>query len=618
MSVISEQDKERVREASDIVEVMSADIPMRQKGRTFWCCCPFHEEKTPSCQVDPTTQRYYCFGCKENGDVFTYVMKRDDIDFPDAVRKLAERAGIQIQETGGQALPQGFKARLKEVCRETREFYHIQLMRGKSTQVGEARSYLGGRNLGGDVPKLWGLGFAPGHGQLVSHLRAKGFSDKEMIEANVAVSYDGKPVRDRFFDRIMFPICNEQGDCIAFGGRVVGSGEPKYLNSQDTPLFKKSQVLFGLGKAKASMAATGCAIVVEGYTDVISLHQAGLTNVVATLGTALTAQHIRLLSRHAGKRIVYLFDGDEAGMRAAERALEFVDGAMTPEMGKRQIELLACTLPDNLDPADFVAAHGTEALREQIDAAKPLIAFGIDRVLERYDLGSAEGRYAAFGEALQILAPIKDSILASEYAVSIAARLQMRENDAVERLSQLVPKRRYETDDAPAPAPDVQAAPPEPKPAISNQEANRRRFEAVFLGLLARNPSLALAFSESLAQIAWHVPLHAQVAELTLDILADDPQAQASAIITKITESLPASASLFVDRNRAGSPESQARYLADELAIGDTEDAIATFRAQMEDPALAPEEYEMLFQAVTSLQKSLAAERAKHIKTPEA
>ena len=179
------------------------------------------------------------------------------------------------------------------------------------------------------------------------HLKSLGFSAEDMVEANVATaSKQGRGLRDRFFDRIMFPIRDVEGDTIAFGGRVVGKGEPKYLNSQETPVFHKSQVLFGLDKAKAAMASTGVAVIVEGYTDVIVMHEAGVKNVVATLGTALTVQHIRTISRHAKRRIVYLFDGDEAGQRAADRAARFLDESMLPEAGRSKIDLCAVTLPD--------------------------------------------------------------------------------------------------------------------------------------------------------------------------------------------------------------------------------------------------------------------------------
>ena len=372
---ISSDDVQKVRDASDIVEVFSERVPLKQRGRDFWCCCPFHEENTPSCKVDPNTQLFYCFGCHKGGDVFKFIQEIEGLEFPDAVRRLAERAHIELQETGGRGPSQGEKARLKDVCRASQEFFHTQLMRGKSHEANEARMYLANRGFGGEVPKKWQLGFAPGRGELVSHLRSLGFTQKEMLDANVAVQRDNR-LSDRFYNRVMFPIFDEVGECIAFGGRVMGEGEPKYLNSQETPLFSKKRTLYGLDKAKSGITATGVASVVEGYTDVIALHEAGVTNVVATLGTALGQHHIRMISRHASKRIVYLFDGDEAGQRAADRALQFIGESMTESAGKRRIELVACTLPDNLDPADYVEKYGADALREQVDAAFPLISFG--------------------------------------------------------------------------------------------------------------------------------------------------------------------------------------------------------------------------------------------------
>ncbi len=442
MAGFSQEDIQHVREANDIVDVFSERMPLKQRGRDFWCCCPFHQEKTPSCKIDPNTQLWHCFGCGEGGDLFSFVMKMDGLDFPDAVRWLADRAHIEIEERGGRGLPRGQKARLQEICKEAAEFYHLQLMRSRDAGAASAREYLGSRGLGGEIPRKWKLGYAPGHGQLVSYLRSKGFHDNEMIQANVATAPRGRGgVRDRFYERVMFPIHDVRGGCIAFGGRVIGTGEPKYLNSQETPIFHKSEVLYGLDQAKTAITATGTAIVVEGYTDVIALHTAGVENAVATLGTALTRQHIREISRFASKRIVYLFDGDAAGQRAADRALQFIDYSMTPESGKMRVELLAVVLPDNLDPADFVAQRGAGQLREQVAQARPLLQFGIDRRLAAHSLDTPEGRSAAFVDALSVLAPIKDSLIANEYAVQIAGRVRVSETEALSRLAQLKPPR---------------------------------------------------------------------------------------------------------------------------------------------------------------------------------
>lgn len=611
---ISEEDIQKVREATDIVAVIGARTPVKQRGRDFWCCCPLHNEKTPSFKIDPALQLWHCFGCGEGGDVFGFLMKTEDLSFPDAVRKLAEQAHIEITETGRKAGPSsGYKARLKEVCKVTAEFYHTQLMRSPQQDAASARAYLAGRNMGGEVPKSWNLGFAPGRGALVRHLASLGYKPREMIDANVALERDGK-LRDRFYNRVMFPIFDVQGDCIAFGGRVIGKGEPKYLNSQETPLFHKSQVLYGLDKAKGAMAATGVAIVVEGYTDVIALHEAGVKNVVATLGTALTRQHIRVLSRHAQHRIVYLFDGDAAGQRAADRALGFIDDSMTPEAGKSQVELAAVTLPDNLDPAEFVAAHGADALRAHIDAAQPLLKYGIERRLAAFDLSRAEGRAAALASALSVLAPIKNSLLAKDYAIQIASRVRMREQDVLDELAKL-------PDSAPRSeeAGENRSRPPLQRTEerfLSQAEANRRTFEREFLGLLAKNPSIAMAHVDTLAQTQWHDGLCARVAECMLGVLAQSGASISAAdVITRIAETYPQAAGMLTGTAMTpeANPEELGNFLADELGIGDAEDAVAALRAQLSDPAnFSPEEYDMVFESVVGMQKDLVRRRETH------
>ncbi|MEG2934604.1 MAG: DNA primase [Gordonibacter sp.] len=625
--IISGEDIQKVREASDLVAVIGERSPVKQRGRDFWCCCPLHNEKTPSFKIDPVLQLWHCFGCNEGGDVFGFLMKTEDLTFPEAVRKLAERAHIDLVDTGGRGnVPNSRKARLKAVCAETAELYHTQLMRNPGEDVAAARSYLSSRGLGGDVPKTWQLGFAPGRGQLVRHLSAKGFKPDEMVEANVAMkAADGK-LRDRFYNRIMFPINDAQGECIAFGGRVVGKGEPKYLNSQETPLFHKSQVLYGLDKAKVAMASTGVAVVVEGYTDVIALHEAGVRNVVATLGTALTLRHIRLLSRHAQSTIVYLFDGDEAGQRAADRALGFIDDSMTPEAGRRKVELAAVTLPDNLDPADFVGARGADALQALIDAAQPLLKYGIDRRLARYDLSGAEGRARALTEALAVLAPIKDSLLAKDYAVQIASRVRAREEDVLEQLAQLQPERstdqRDGVDTASQNGGSAQTGDEATKqertsssPALSRPEVNRRRFEREFLSISAQHPEIALAHADALAQTQWHEQIHVTLAQSMLATLSADPAVSAAHVITEAGRVLPAAAGILTSGSMADAakPAMVAAFLVEELAIGDAEDAVAALRAQMADPAsLAPDEFEMLFQTASAMQKDLSRRRLAH------
>ncbi|MEG0027429.1 MAG: DNA primase [Raoultibacter sp.] len=610
MAGISEEDIRRVREASDLVAIVGERTPVRQRGRDFWCCCPFHDEKTPSCKIDPTTQLWHCFGCGEGGDVFSFIMKLDDIQFPDAVRLLADRANIQIRESGGKPqVARSYKARLKEICKQSALFYHTQLMRSSKKTASDARDYLSHRALGGSVPKTWELGFAPGSGVLVRHLRSLGFKDAEMIDANVAVKSDTRGVSDRFYNRIIFPIFDLQGDCIAFGGRVIGQGEPKYLNSQETPIFHKSEVLFGLDKAKASLTSTGIAVVVEGYTDVICLHEAGITNVVATLGTALTAQHIRTLSRHAKSRIIYLFDGDEAGQRAADRALGFIDTSMTPEAGRNKIELAAVTLPENLDPADFVAQQGADALRVLLDEAQPLLKYGIERRLARFDLTTAEGRNRAIAEALAVLAPIKDSLLAKDYAVQVAGWCRARESDVLAQLEQVVVR------PLPTERGIEQSAPNMAFLKLSEGERNRRRFERDFISLCACYPELGQRFAAALAQTRWHVKLHGILAQITLDIITQTPTISAAELIARAAETEPKAAQVLTSGSMTDevAPEVLASFLVEELAIGDQEDTIAALHEQLKAPEkLDAQEYEAIFESVVALQKDLTSLRRAH------
>ncbi len=559
------------------------------------------------------SQTWHCFGCGEGGDIITYVRKLDDVDFVDAVRFLARRAGIELSESPQASKAHSLKARLKAACSEAANYYHTLLMRSSDNSAAAARTYLGGRGLGGEVPDRWNLGYAPGHRKLVTHLRSLGFSDKELVDANLAVRGQ-QGVNDRFFNRVMFPINDSRGECIAFGGRVIGQGEPKYLNTGDTPIFHKSEVLYALDKAKARMASTGDAIVVEGYTDVIALHEVGFANVVATLGTSLTRQHIRLLSHHAKKRIIYLFDGDEAGQRAADRALQFIDSSITPEAGVTRVDLCAVTLPDNLDPAEFIAARGADAFAEVLDGAVPLIKFGIDRRLARYDLASPEGRSRATTDALSVLAPIKDSLLAKDYAVYIASKVHTREQDVLDRLAGLKAPTviDYESrSNNVAPAPRRRRLSDLP-PA----ERNRIRTEREFLSLCAQNPAMVPEFMNELGQTEWHERVHGELAQVLIDLVVEDPGITVADLIMRAqSQSKYASRILTSSSLPSGTPAHDTlRFLADELAIGDMEAAVAEMRSQM-DAAQTSEEQEMVFQSILMVQGELNRLRKGHAKT---
>ena len=409
--MISDEDKDRVRAASDLVAIVQETVELKPRGHEFWGCCPFHGEKTPSFHIIPATQVWHCFGCGEGGDVFTYIMKRENLSFPESIRYLADRAGIEIKDDSTYKERGTKRTRIYDLCAETAEFYHTMLMRGKD---GRPREYFKSRGMGGDVCRRYKLGFAPGRNMLVSHLSQAGFTPQEMIDANVAVSRGRGQLADRFYDRVMFPIFDEQGHNIAFGGRIMGDGQPKYLNTAETSVFHKKRNLYGFNWAKEFIVAENTAIVVEGYTDCIACWEAGIKNVVATLGTALTEHHVKTLTRFA-KRIVYMFDGDAAGQKAARRAIQFIE--------QDSMDLRCVVLPDGNDPMEFITAHGGEALKERIAAAEPLMDFVYRSLEESSDISTPGGRTKALEDALALIYPLRDSYTIDTYFMQIADRL---------------------------------------------------------------------------------------------------------------------------------------------------------------------------------------------------
>lgn len=413
--MITDEDKERVRQATDILQLVGETVELKRRGADYWGCCPFHHEKSPSFHVNPTTGLWKCFGCGAGGDVFAYVMKRESLDFPDSIRYLADKAGIELSEERGAARKGPRRNRLIECLTEAERFYSTMLLRGRGEGPDAGRAYLAGRGFGSDVCRRWGLGYAAGHQTLVEHLRKLGFSMQEILACDLALQGQGGRLRDRFFDRVMFPIHDEQGRTIAFGGRVMGDAKPKYLNTKETAVFSKRKHLFAFDRAKESMAATGTCVVCEGYTDVIAMHEAGFKNTVATLGTALTMDHVKLIERFAKRRIICMFDGDEAGQRAAERAVQYID--------KTSVEMLCVVLPDNLDPMEFLSARGADALRPILEAAQPLMDFVFGKRLAGYDLSVPGKRVAALNDMAGVLAPLGDSMLLDGYALQLGDML---------------------------------------------------------------------------------------------------------------------------------------------------------------------------------------------------
>ena len=411
--MITDEDKERVRQAIDFVTLVSETVELKPRGQDYWGCCPFHQEKSPSFKINPSTGLWHCFGaCSEGGDVFSYVMKRENLEFPDAIRYLADKAGITLSEEAHVSKGPR-KNRLIECLTEAENYFHSMLMRGRGEGPEAARAYLSGRGFGAAVCKRWKLGYAPGRGALVTHLRKCGYTTQEMIAANLAVERNGR-ISDWFYDRVMFPIHDEQGRTIAFGGRLTKKVEnaPKYLNTRDTTVFNKGKHLFAYDVAKETITAQSEAIICEGYTDVIAMHEAGFTNTVAALGTAFTSDHVKLIDRQRARKIICMFDGDAAGQHAAARAIKYID--------KTTAAFLCVVLPNNQDPMEFLAESGAEKLRPILDSARPLMDFVFDATLSEFDISVPGGRVKALDALVSLLAPLKNSVLLSEYALRVA------------------------------------------------------------------------------------------------------------------------------------------------------------------------------------------------------
>lgn len=363
------------------------------------------------------------------------------------------------------------------------------------------------------------------------------------------------------------------GSVIAFGGRIMGDGQPKYLNSSENALFHKSNVLFGLDKAKANMTSSGTAIVVEGYTDVIAMHEAGINYAVATLGTALTRSHIRVLNQHAKNKIVYLFDGDEAGQRAAERALNFIDQMQRPEIYSKQAELVALTLPDNMDPKEFIDAKGADELTKLLAQAKPLLQYGIERKLKNYDLSVPGNKSRAASAALKVLAPIKESLLAKEYCTMIADATGMRTEDLISELSKLKKPGEYEE----TPEPEIEA------PVSKSSKVSR--LENELLCVFAKHPDKIKTITGEDFSYVWSVPTHKKLYEYMVSVLSENPSINAAELVMKIHQKNAKTANMLTRISQMydikSKPEQHGKYLLLLLKVEEISSKIQTSKAEL-------------------------------------
>ena len=473
---------------SDITEIASSYVNLKRHGRNMVGLCPFHGEKTPSFNIYTESGSFYCFGCGAGGDVITFIMKIENLDYVEAVKFLAQRAGMEMPENTYDDSLSKLRLRIYEANREAARFFHATLLsqRGQS-----GLNYLRGRALSDRTIRHFGLGFADDDwNSLCNHLKNKGFSEYEIYSANLAFKRkNGNGIYDRFVNRVMFPIIDLRGNVIAFGGRIMTDEKPKYLNTSDTPVFKKSENLFSLNNAKSS--GTRTLILCEGYMDVIALNQAGFTNAVATLGTALTNEQAVLMKRYADE-VIICYDADGAGQKATARAIDILRNAGLP------IKIL--TVPSGKDPDEFIRSkgeNGPAAFKLLIEKCGNDIEYRLMKLKENYNLNTTDGKVAFLNEAVKIVATIESPIERDVFASKLCAELEIDKNAFLEQISKV--KRRDRRENIKKETRQIQAELNGQSDKINREHYKKPRSssaEEALLVYLINNPDYANSISE--------------------------------------------------------------------------------------------------------------------------
>jgi len=430
---IPEEKISEIRNAADIVEVISDTVLLKKTGKNFIGLCPFHTEKTPSFTVNPDKQIFYCFGCSAGGNVYSFVMKHEGMTFPEAARALAKRFGVELPEP---RMSTEQRRRLSErevllgVNRRAMGFFKAAL---QSENIGKtARAYLNRRGMREDIVEGFQLGYAPdGWDHLLKHLNRSGSSSNYLEKAGLVIRRkSGTGFYDRFRNRIIFPIMDASGRVTGFGGRVMDDSLPKYLNSPETPVYNKSRTLYGLYQAKSAIRSSGSVFIVEGYFDVLALHQHGILNAVATCGTSITTEHVQLLRGYIGKngRVFLVYDSDAAGIKAAQRSISIFDQGF--------VDARILVLPTGHDPDSYLFESGAEAFGQLADNARGAVDFLIESAVKRYGL-RVEGKMKIISELRHTLAAVEDQLARSLYIQTLADRIGVDESAILERVREV-------------------------------------------------------------------------------------------------------------------------------------------------------------------------------------
>ncbi|GHB24517.1 DNA primase [Streptomyces umbrinus] len=605
-----------VRDAVPIDAVVSEYLQLRNAGGgNLKGLCPFHDEKSPSFQVSPSKGLFHCFGCQEGGDTITFVMKVDHLTFSESVERLAAQAGITLRYEEGGYNPsnqRGERIRLVEAHKIAAQFYIEQL--DTSSEADTGRKFLAERGFDQAAATHFGVGYSPqGWDHLTRYLRGKGFSDKEILLSGLAQEGRRGPI-DRFRGRLMWPIRDIGGEVVGFGARKLYESDngPKYLNTPDTPIYRKSQVLYGIDLAKKDIAKSSRAVVVEGYTDVMACHLAGITTAIATCGTAFGGDHIKILRRllmdNGSARVIFTFDGDSAGQKAALRAFE--------DDQKFAAETYIAIAPDGMDPCELRLAKGDAAVADLVEPRTPLFEFALRQIILRYDLETPAGRAAALDEAAPIVARIKNSGAQHEVAVQLAGMLGILDTQfVVKRVAQLARWARDRGGKGPAPAGN--GRPPQsyensgPRPSSGPALTLRNPVfatERELLKLALQRPDLVSPAFDAYGVDEFTAPPYAAVRETIIEAGGaeygvQDPQeylirvreaATDDAVRAMVTElAVEAIMRKTVDEHYAGEQLVTVRRRAVERRVRDVQGALARASAQGDPVQLAAVQNEL-------------------------
>ena len=537
---------EEVRSKNDIVDVISSYVKLQKKGSSYFGLCPFHNEKSPSFSVSRQKQMYYCFGCGAGGNVFTFLMEYENYSFLEALKYLADRAGVELprQELSKEARERAdTKAILLEINKAAARYFYIQL---KERQGERALAYLKGRQLGDDTIRAFGLGYANKYSDdLYRYLKGQGYQDDMIAKAGLITVDEKHGAHDKFWNRVMFPIMDANSRVIGFGGRVMGDGKPKYLNSPETMIFDKSRNLYGLNRARSSRKPYF--LLCEGYMDVISLHQAGFTNAVASLGTALTQGHASLIKRYV-KEVYLTYDSDEAGTKAALRAI--------PILREAGISAKVIRMEPYKDPDEFIKNLGKEAFEDRIREARNGFLFGVEVLEQDYDLTSPEGKTDFLKEVARRLGEFEEDIERNNYIEAVAGRYHV----GYEELRKLVVRTAVQNGLAqPAKRPE--------KPAKEKKEDGILTSQKILLTWMIEEPQVFHQISSYIIPEDFTGEIYRKVAELLYQQY-EEGEANPARILDHFTEEEEhrEAASLFHTRIRElTTPEEREKALKETM-----------------------------------------------------